>query len=350
MTSKNNFSNESKDWLIKQFSHANVDHNYVTKTLFCLEERFLHDTAINLNLDHTFYLVFVNQFSRTNNDKSIQEIANQLDIPSETYRETLEVICRNFAQLRSLKLNKDNQARQVYQELWINIFYEWFNNKGYLLLCRRSNKDRRSNLLNVDRRQNIRRRLITDFKIECVKGKLDRLEDVYNLYSYSFIRELKQTLVKAIHKYEFKDKVIHNLSSPTQVIEEVIAIVCEQSEYQDKVHSESTEYNYLNAIIEGLDPVANSLTTTIMSSPHLKQEVGYINQNLEDSLAMLKKYRRLHGTSEHSLGRYIKLMTLLENIRDNVLEKYDVIVDRRKLSNRRSGSQVKSLVRMTEAS
>ena len=82
----------------------------------------------------------------------------------------------------------------------------------------------------------------------------------------------------------------------------------------------------------------------------MEQEVGYINENLENSLVMLKKYRRIHGASEHGFGRYIKLMTLLENIRDKVLEKYNVIVDRRKLSNRRSKSQVRALVQMTEAS
>lgn len=350
MARKTNFRNESKDWLIKQFSNANLDDKSITETLSCLEEKFLHDTAINLNLNNTYYLVFVNQFSIANQDKTANEIAKQLDILPEKYREIMSRIYQNFAQIRSVKLNEENKNRQIYQQLWINDFYEWFDNQGYLLLSRRSNKDRRTNLSTTDRRKNIRGRLITDFKIECVKGKLDRLQDVYNLCSYSFIKELNQTLVKAIYKYELKDKATQNLSSPDQVIEEVISIVREQFDYQDKLDSESTEYNYLNAIIEGLDPVANSLTTTIMSSPHLKQEVGYINQNLEDSLAMLKKYRRLHGTSEHSLGRYIKLMTLLENIRDNVLEKYDVIVDRRKLSNRRSGSQVKSLVRMTEAS
>ena len=350
MASKTNFSNKSKDWLIKQFSNANLDDKSITETISCLEKKFLHDTAINLNLNNIYYLVFVNKFSIVNKDKSANEIAKQLDIVPETYREILRVIYQNFEQNRSLKLNENNKARQVYQQLWINDFYEWFNNKGYLLLCRRSNKDRRNNLLTADRRQNIRGRLITDFKIECVKGKLDRLQDVYNLCSYSFIKELKQTLVKAIYKYELKDKATQNLSSPAQVIDEVISIVREQFEYQDKLHLESTEYNYLNAIIEGLDPIANSLSTTIIGSPHLEQEVGYINENLENSLVMLKKYRRIHGTSKHGFGRYIKLMTLLENIRDNVLEKYDVIVDRRKVSNRRSGSQVRSLVRMTEAS
>ena len=350
MASKNDFSNESKDWLIKQFSNANLDNKSITETLSCLEEKFLHDMAINLNLKNTYYLVFVNKFSKINQDKSANEIAKQLDISYEIYTEIMSTIYENLEQIRALKLNGDNKARQVYRQLWINDFYEWFNNQGYSLLCRRSNKDRRNNLLTVDRRQNIRRRLITDFKIECVKGKLDRLQDVYNLRSYSFIKELNQTLTKAICKYEFQDKATQNLSSSAQVIEEVIPIVREQFEYQDKLHSESTEYNYLNAIIEGLDPIANSLSTTIIGSPHLKQEVGYIHENLEDSLVMLKKYRRIHGASKHGFGRYIKLMTLLENIRDSVLEKYNVIVDRRKLSNRRSGSQVRSLVPMTEAS
>ena len=350
MASKNNFSNESKDWLIKQFGNANFDDKSITETLSCLEEKFIHDTAINLNLNNTYYLVFINKFSRINKDKTGSEIAKQLDIAYETYREIMSRIYENFERIRSLKLNGDNKATQVYRQLWINDFYQWFDKQGYSLLCRRSNKDRRNNLLPVDRRKNIRGRLITDFKIECVKGKLDRLQDVYNLRSYSFIKELSQTLAQAIYKYEFKDKANQNLSSSAQVIEEVISIVCEQFEYQDKLHSESTEYNYLNAIIEGLDPIANSLSTTIIGSPHLQQEVGYINENLEDSLVMLKKYRHIHGASKHGFGKYIKLMTLLENIRDNVLEKYNVIVDRRKLSNRRSGSQVRSLVRMTEAS
>ncbi len=350
MASKNNFSNESKDWLIKKFSNANLDDRSITETLFCLEEKFLHDTAINLNLNNTCYLVFVNNFSIANKDKSSNEIAKQLDILPETYREIMRRIYEKFEQIRSLKLNETNKARQVYRQLWINDFYEWFDNQGHLLLCRRSNKDRRNNLLTVDRRQNIRVRLITDFKIECVKGKLDRLQDVYNLCSYSFIKELNQTLAKAIYKYEFKDKATQNLSSSAKVIEEVISIVREQFEYQDKLHSESTEYNYLNAMIESLDPIPNSLSTTIIGSPQLEQEVGYINENLEDSLVMLKKYRRINGASKHGFGRYIKLMTLLENIRDNVLEKYNVIVDRRKLSNRRSVSQVRSLVPMTEAS
>lgn len=350
MASKYNFSNESKDWLIKQFGNANLDEKSITEILSCLEEKFLHDTAIDLNLSNTHYLVFVNNFSIGNKDKSANEIAKQLDILPEIYREIMGGIYEIFEQNRSLKLNRDNRARQVYRQLWINDFYEWFNNQGYLLLCRRSNKDRRNNLLTIDRRQNIRGRLITDFKIECVKGKLDRLQDVYNLHSYSFIKELNQTLAKAIYKYEFKDKATQNLSSSAQVIEEVILIVREQFEYQDKLHSESTEYNYLNAIIEGLDPIANSLSSTIIGSPHLEQEVGYINENLEDSLVMLKKYRHIHSASKHGFGRYIKLITLLENIRDNVLEKYNVIVDRRKLSNRRSGSQVRALVPMTEAS
>lgn len=350
MASKNNFSNESKDWLIKQFSNANLGDKSITEILSCLEEKFLHDTAINFNFNNTFYLVFVNTFSRVNKDKNANEIAKQLDIVPETYREILSRIYEKFEQIRSLKLNGEDKARQVYQQLWIDDFYEWFDNQGHLLLCRRSNKDRRNNLLTVDRRQNIRGRLITDFKIACVKGKLDRLQDVYNLCSYSFIKELNQTLAKAIYKYEFKDKATQNLSSSAQVIEKVISIVRQQFEYEDKLHSESTEYNYLNAIIEGLNPIANSLSTTIIGSPHLEQEVGYINENLENSLVMLKKYRRIHGASKHGFGRYIKLMTLLENIRDKVLEKYNVIVDRRKLSNRRSKSQVRALARMTEAS
>ena len=350
MASNNNLSNESKDWLIKQFSNANHDDKSTRETLSCLEKKFLHDTAIDLNLNNTYYLVFINKFSMSNKDKSENEIAKQLDIVPETYRDILSVIYDNFEQIRSLKLNENNKDRQVYQQLWINDFYEWLSNQGYLLLCRRSNKDRRSNLFTIDRRQNIRGRLITDFKIECVKGKLDRLQDIYNLSSYSFIKELNQTLAQAISKYEFKDKATQNLSSSPQVIEEVVSIVCEQLEYQDKLPSESTEYNYLNAIIEGLSPIANSLSTTIIGSPHLEQEVGYIKENLEDSLVMLKKYRRIHGASKHGFGKYIKLITLLENIRDNVLEKYNVIVDRRKLSNRRNGNQVKSLVRMTEAS
>ena len=350
MASKNNFSNESKDWLIKQFNNAKIDDKSTTENLSYLEEKFLHDTAIKLDLNNTYYLVFVNTFSRINKDKNANEIAKELDIVPETYREILSRIYDNFEPITSLNLNEKDNAKQVYQQLWINDFYEWFDNQGYSLSCRRSNKERRNNLLTVDRRQNIRGRLITDFKIECVKGKLDRLQDVYNLCSYSFIKELNRTLAKAIYKYEFQDKVTQNLSSPAQVIEEVISLVREQFEYQDKLHSESTEYNYLNAIIEGLDPIANSLTTTIIGSPHLEQEVGYIHENLENSLVMLKKYRRIHSASKHGFGRYVKLMTLLENIRDNVLEKYNVIVDRRKLSNRRSGSQVRSFVPMTEAS
>ena len=350
MANRNNFSNESKDWLIKQFSNANISDKSITEILSCLEKKFLHDVAIKLDLNNSHYLVFVNQFSRTNKDKSVEEISKQLDIDSGTYKDILSKIYDKFEKIRSLKPNKKDKATQVYQQLWINDFYEWFDNQGHLLLCRRSNKERRNNLLTVDRRQNIRGRLITDFKIECVKGKLDRLQDCYNLRSYSFIQELNRTLTKAIYKYEFKDKASQNLSSPAQVIEEVISIAREQFEYQDKLHLESTEYNYLNAIIEGLDPIANSLTTKIISSPHLEQEVGYIHENLENSLVMLKKYCRIHGASKHAFGRYIKLMTLLENIRDNVLEKYNVIVDRRKLSNRRNGGQVRSFVQMTEAS
>jgi len=349
MVSKINLNNDLKDYVIQQFGNTNPDHKSTTEILSCFEEKFLHDTAINLSLENTYHIVFIHHFAISNKDKTIDEMTNKLRIEPETYREILNAIYYNYEETNSLKLNKKNKVRQIYRQLWTHDFYEWFEIKGHSLFCRRSNRDRRMSSLKADRRQNIKVRLITDFKMACVKGKLDRLQDVYDLRSYSFIEELKKTLVQAIYKYEFKDKLTQTLSNPNHIIGQAILTVREEVKYQGHSYSKSTEYKYLNAIIEGLDPIINCLSLSIIRSPQLEKEVADINESLEDSLMMLKKYRRLHAVSDHGLGTYIILMTLLENIRDYILEKYDVIVDRRKQLNRRSKMQIMPLIQMIQS-
>jgi hypothetical protein len=153
------------------------------------------------------------------------------------------------------------------------------------LFCRRSRQERRKIDAKFDRRQNTKQRLITDFKIECVKGKLDKLQDKFDLLtSYRFIIELKTTLIKAVSRYEFRDKLSLNLSNSTKVIEEAILKIRKELDLQ------------------------NNLDTRI------------------------------------------ELLLLLEKIRDTIFEKYEVITDRRKQSNRRNNGKVISLIEMQEAS
>ena len=345
MESKVDHSIEEKEVLIQQLFNLKINDKSVAKTLFYFETKFLHDTAINLSLNNVYYIVFVNHFSVTNKDKNIREIAKCLDIIPEIYKKTIKEIYQKFARVNCFELHDDNnETRQIYQKLWNHDFYEWFNSKGYSLLCRRSNQERRTSLLKTDRRQNFRRRLIIDFKLECVKGKLDILQNIYDLYSYSFIEELKKTLIKAINKYEFKDKLTQKLSDPNQIIEQVIVAIQEEVEFQEQSDLESSGCSYLNAIIDSLNPLINNLSLSIISSLQLKEKVNCINYNLEQSLVMFEKYHSSHRVSKDNTARYMTLITLLENIRDRIIDDYDVILDRRKQSNRRNNSQIISLI------
>ena len=79
--------------------------------------------------------------------------------------------------------------------------------------------ERRNNGKEYDRRlpQNLRRRIITEFKIACVKGKFDNLYEVVDLQRTSKYVSLKLLLVSSLNSYQIlNDK--GNICDPEKVI------------------------------------------------------------------------------------------------------------------------------------